>query len=203
MTRIIVFAKAPVPGTVKTRLAARLGPEAAARVHEVLVDRTLAMATPAAPGQVELCVAPDLPHPFFRACQTRFGVSLSGQGDGDLGARMYRAIARAVPRGPVVLIGTDCPAMDGPYLRSALAALEESSLVIGPAEDGGYVLIGARGAIDPWLFDGIVWGGSGVLAATRERIARLRIRHTELPVLWDVDVPADYERWQALEKGAA
>ena len=195
MTPIIVFAKAPVPGTVKTRLAPRLNGAAGARLHTELVERTLRTAVDGGLGAVELCCAPDTQHPFFTQCATRFGVTLAAQGDGDLGARMARALSRHLAAtGPAILIGTDCPALDADYLRAAARALESHDVVIGPAEDGGYVLVAARRVIDA-MFADIAWGTASVLATTRARLAQARVRHHELATRWDLDRPADYDRY--------
>lgn len=202
--RIVVFAKAPVPGTVKTRLAGRFGDAGAASIHVELVERTLAVATSAGAALVELCCAPDPSHGFFAACARRFGVMLEGQGKGDLGARMHRALARGVATGaPVVLVGTDCPVMSADYLGDAIDRLARGArCVLGPAEDGGYVLVGARERVEPAMFDGIAWGTGAVLASTRERLRTAGIPWEELPTLWDVDHPADVARWRQSEADA-
>jgi rSAM/selenodomain-associated transferase 1 len=200
-TRVIVFAKAPVPGTVKTRLAPRFGADGAAALHVELVERALDVACAAAIGPVELCCAPDAGHPFFAEAAARHGIDLAVQGAGDLGARMHRALARSIARGAsrAVLIGTDCPAMSPTYLASAAAALGDAApVVLGPAEDGGYVLVGARDRVPEVLFDRIAWGTADVLATTRLRLADAGLAWHELPTLWDVDHPADVDRWRAL-----
>lgn len=195
-TPIIVFAKAPVPGLVKTRLAVRIGDIAAARLHAALVERTLATARDAALGRVELCCAPDVDAPFFRDCEQRFGVGLTAQGEGDLGARMHRALARVLARdGCALLIGTDCPAMDAHYLAAAADALREGArVVLGPAEDGGYVLVGAREAVVPEMFVNMRWGQSTVLGVTRDRLRAAGVAWRELATSWDVDRPEDFDR---------
>lgn len=200
-TRVLVFAKAPVPGTVKTRLAPRHGAEGAAALHVELVERALEVACAAAVGPVELCCAPDATHPFFAVCAARHGVVLAPQGTGDLGARMHRALGRAIASGAsrAVLIGTDCPVMTPAYLAGAATALAESApIVLGPAEDGGYVLVGARDRVPDALFDRIEWGTADVLATTRLRLADAGLDWHELATLWDVDHPADVDRWRAL-----
>jgi hypothetical protein len=195
-TRIIVFARAPVPGEAKTRLIPALGAEGAARLHARLVERTLATACAAGVGAVELCCAPDAAHPFFAACAARFGVALTAQGAGDLGARMHRALAAGLP---AALVGSDCPAMTPDYLRAADAALrDDCDLVLGPAEDGGYTLVGAN-RLDPGCFGHIAWGGAGVMAAQRLRLRACGLRWTELAPLWDVDRPGDLERLRVLQ----
>lgn len=190
---VIVFARAPQPGAAKTRLIPRLGAAGAAELHARMTRRALDTARAAFPGAVELCCAPDAAHPFFRDIG---GVRLGEQGAGGLGERMHRALVRA--SGPALLIGSDCPALTPGYLHAAAAALENGAeAVLGPAEDGGYVLIGARQSV-PALFAGIGWGSAGVLDAQRERLRALGWRWAELAPLWDVDRPADLERLRGL-----
>ncbi len=191
----IVFAKAPQPGGVKTRLIPALGAAGAALLHERLVARTLRTATAAGVGPVELCCAPDAAHPFLASAAAGLGLPLTGQGGGDLGARMHRAAARALNNASgVILIGCDCPALTPQYLRAARAALDEGwDVALGPAEDGGYVLL-ALARIDPALFDRIPWGGPDVMAITVARCAALRWRWRQLETLWDIDRPEDLVR---------
>lgn len=189
--RVIVFAKAPVPGAVKTRLVPALGAVGAARLHERLVDRALETACAAALGPVELCCAPDRAHPFFAARAARFGVVLTEQGEGDLGDRMHRALAARLP---AVLTGADCPAMTPEYLRQAAGALAAGyDAALGPAADGGYVLVAAA-RIDPAAFARIRWGGADVMEEQRARLRALGWRWRELPMLWDLDRPEDLAR---------
>jgi len=193
--RVVVFAKAPEPGKVKTRLIPALGEAGAAALHRRLVTHSLRVATEAQVGSVELWCAPDAGDPFFLECERRFGVSLRSQGEGDLGARMQRAFGAALARAPrAILVGGDIPALSAQYLRDAERALVAGNdAVIGPAEDGGYVLIGLS-RCDAELFREIPWSGPEVLPETRRRIAALRWRLIELPALWDVDRPEDLER---------
>lgn len=189
--RVIVFARAPVAGAAKTRLIPSLGAEGAARLHERLVDRALATACAARLGPVELCCAPDRTHPFFVSRAARFGVSLTEQGAGDLGERMQRALASDLP---AVLVGTDCPALTPDYLREAAGAIAAGcDAVLGPAEDGGYVLV-AAGRIRPEAFAHIRWGGPDVMDEQRARLRALDWRWVELRTLWDVDRPEDLAR---------
>jgi len=193
--RIVVFAKAPAPGRVKTRLIPTLGEAGAAALHRRLVMHTLRAAQEADLGPVELWCAPDTHHAFFSECERGFGVSLHSQCEGDLGARMRRALEEVLGRAErAILVGSDIPALSAQYLRDAERALSGArDVVIGPAEDGGYVLIGLKRS-DPELFRDIPWGEPEVLAETRGRIAALRWRCFELPALWDVDRPEDLER---------
>ncbi len=190
-----MFARAPVPGRVKTRLAPLLGEAGAARLHAYLVERALRTALAARCGVVELHCAPRVRHPFFAALARRYDLRLRVQGGGDLGARMRRAFERVLHKaGAAILIGSDCPALRPADLRAALCALlAGADIVLAPAEDGGYALVGLR-RVRAALFAGIDWGGPRVLEQTRRAIARLGWRAIELRTLWDVDRPADVAR---------
>ena len=192
--RVAVFAKAPVAGQVKTRLAPLLGREGAARLHARLVHHALGEARSAAIGPVELWCAPDTSHAFFAECARQFDVRLRAQGEGDLGARMARTFAAVHAEGAaLVLVGSDCPALGRDGIRAAADALAESDVAIAPAEDGGYGLIAMARCAAP-VFEGIAWGTSTVMAETRARLDRAGIAWRELPRTWDVDHPEDYER---------
>jgi len=184
--RILLFAKAPVAGRVKTRLVPALGEEGAARLARRMLCATLREAQ-ASGLDVELCGEPDarLWGPVS------LGVALSAQGEGDLGERLSRASRRTIAAGaPVLLIGADCPALDAARLRAAAAALERHDAVLHPARDGGYVLLGLR-RFDPSLFDGIGWSGPDVAAQTIARIRALGWTLDLRETLADVDAPAD------------
>jgi uncharacterized protein len=192
--RIAVFAKAPVPGEVKTRLRALLGDAGAASLHASLVRRALAVAVGSGVGPVELHCAPHEGHPFFASCVEEFPLRLERQRGADLGERMRGAFQRAGAEGDaLIVLGSDCPALGIAHLRAARAALADHDAVIVPAEDGGYVLIGLNAPCDA-LFEGIDWGSDTVLAQTRTRLAHANLRWAELPALWDVDRPEDYAR---------
>ena len=196
---IIVFAKAPQAGAVKTRLIPLLGAEGAAALHRQLVHRTLFTATGAGLGPVELHAAPAINDAFLQDSARRFGVALAPQRGGDLGARMGNAFDDGLARhGRVIIIGTDCPVLTVQHLHGAQAALAAGNdAVLIPAEDGGYALIGLT-RCDNRLFENITWGGDSVLAATRERLKVLKWRWHELETLWDIDRPEDYRRWSEL-----
>jgi len=191
----MVFARASVPGEVKTRLIPALGEAGAAALHRRLVSHCLRAARDSRLGPVELWCAPGVDDVFFRECERRLGVSLRSQQGGDLGERMQGAFESALARSRrAILVGSDVPALSPRYLRDADRALAEGEdAVVGPAEDGGYVLIGLSRA-DAELFRGIPWGGPEVLAETRRRVAALAWRLRELPALWDVDRPEDLAR---------
>ena len=197
--RIAVFAKAPVPGEVKTRLIPALGAEGAARLHRRLVRHALSVARAASaaagPASVQLWCAPDATHGFFAGCAAEFGASLHAQGPGDLGERMARCFASG--DGASLLIGSDIPAMDAACLDAAAAALAEQDAVFVPAEDGGYVLVGLRaglGTVRDAVFRDIEWSSARVMQQTRERLRAAGLRWRELPPLWDLDRPEDLAR---------
>jgi len=194
-TAVIVFARAPRPGAVKTRLIPLLGAEEAAALHARLVTRALETARAASLRPIELHGTPDINDPFFRSCARDFAVALAAQAGGDLGARMLAAFESALAtHSRALLLGSDCPALAASHLREADRALREGTdAVFVPCEDGGYALIGLRSA-DARLFDGIAWGGENVMADTRTRLTGLGWRWRELETLWDVDRPEDYRR---------
>jgi len=189
---IAILAKAPIPGYANTRLIPAIGAHAAAALQERLTDRAVATALAAKVGPVTVWCTPDATHSTFVRLAIRERITLRVQPQGDLGARMLAATAAG--NGPVLVIGTDCPALTELHLRGAASALREGNdIIIIPAEDGGYVLIGTRTA-QPTLFSGIAWGTKSVLAETRARIVERLLVLTERPPLWDVDTEDDLAR---------
>jgi rSAM/selenodomain-associated transferase 1 len=194
-TAVVIFARAPRPGAVKTRLIPLLGAEGAAALHARLVKRTLETARAASLRPIELHGTPDVNDPFFRSCAGHFAVALAAQAGGDLGARMLAAFASVLAtHSRALLLGSDCPALAASHLRQADRALREGSdAVFVPCEDGGYALIGLQRP-EARLLDGIAWSGENVMADTRTRLTGLGWRWRELETLWDVDRPEDYAR---------
>ena len=196
-SRILIFAKAPQPGRVKTRLIPPLTSEQAADLHRDLLSETLERLAHADLAPLELWCAPAPELEPFGKLAARYGLDLHRQAEGDLGARMAGAAQEGLSRGnPVVLLGTDCPALDGDYVGAAMERLSgDLDAVLGPAEDGGYVLLGLK-SVAASLFAKMPWGSDRVAALTRERMAALRWKWTELPILWDLDRPADLDRYR-------
>ena len=194
-TVVIVFAKAPRPGEVKTRLVPLLGAEGAAALHAKLVKHTLDTVRAASLKDMELHCAPGVDDPFFGYCQGHYGVTLRPQVAGDLGARMHSAFESALAtHARALIVGTDCPALTARHLRQAEKALRDGAdAVFVPCEDGGYALVGLR-RVDAGIFSGISWGSDSVMAETRERLKQLGWNWRELETLWDVDRPEDYQR---------
>ena len=188
---IALLAKAPIAGVAKTRLIPALGPEGAARLQQRLL--MAAVQTALEVGTVTLWAAPDASHPAFQQFAPR--VRLACQPDGDLGARMLEAIA--AENRPVLVIGTDCPALTADHLRRSADLLHDGiDVVVNPAEDGGYVLIGMRRP-EPRLFAEMAWSMPTVMMETRRRLACLNLSWREPARLWDVDVPLDLQRMRA------
>jgi rSAM/selenodomain-associated transferase 1 len=190
---IAVLAKAPLTGLAKTRLIPALGADGAAALAARLIERAVAIAHTAALGPITLWCAPNEDHPLFAFMHENFGVTLSRQPDGDLGARMHTAVLAA--NGPVLVIGTDCPALTARHLREAADTLRDHDAVLIPVEDGGYVLIGLRQPCGS-LFPNMEWSTAAVMAETRKRLRALGLSWRELAPLWDVDTPEDFARLQ-------
>ena len=189
-TRIVIFAKAPVPGSVKTRLIPALGEDGAAELAQRMLADTVAHALAAGLGPPELCATPHPDDPAW-AGHLPAGVKLSDQGPGDLGQRLAAAAKRVIDGGErILLIGTDCPALDARRLQEAAAQLDRHDAVIHPALDGGYVLLGLK-RTDTSIFGDIAWSTRTVAATTIARIAALGWSLYVGETLQDVDEPAD------------
>ncbi|MES2631588.1 MAG: TIGR04283 family arsenosugar biosynthesis glycosyltransferase [Pseudomonadota bacterium] len=203
---VAIMAKAPIPGLAKTRLAPVIGVKAAARAQRRFTLQTLHVARQAALGPVRLWCAPDTRHVFFRALARRADVEQLTQSGGDLGDRLRQAMeqhfARGVqsPRVPLLIVGTDCPLLSPCHLQQAAQALDRHDVVLIPALDGGYVLIGMRRPI-PRVFDAVAWSTPQVLQQTRDRLRAANASWVELDPLWDVDEPPDWQRYQQLLAG--
>jgi uncharacterized protein len=192
-TTVIVFAKAPVPGLAKTRLAPALGADGAAALAARMLEHTVGQAVAAGLGPVEICAAPDAGHALFEHLAREHRVRLSAQDSGDLGERMHRAFERTLAPGrPALLIGADAPALDAAVLRQAAAALAGHDAVFVPALDGGYVLVGLH-QVDRRCFSGIAWSTPQVMQDTRDRLAAAGLSWAELSPLADVDEPTDLQ----------
>lgn len=186
-----MFVRAPAVGQVKTRLAAGIGREAALRVYRRLAEHTIREALAAGAAQVRVHHTPPDAGEAVRVWLGG-GPVLLPQAEGDLGARMRDAFARAFAEGfrRVVIIGSDLPGMQASLLCQALELLGEHEAVIGPAFDGGYYLLGLRAPVDG-VFEDIEWSTSGVLSATLERLREAGIDPAMLEPLRDVDTVDD------------
>jgi len=188
--RLVLFTRYPIPGMAKTRLIPALGPDGAAALHRRLTERALdTMQASGLPMELRVTGAP---LPAFQAWLGETP-ALVEQGEGDLGARMARAASGA----PVVLLGADVPDLSVRQIAAAAAALDHAQVVIGPAEDGGYYLLGLAAPL-PFLFEDMPWGTDVVLQRTLERLAAHGIVPVLLDTLADLDRPEDLARWPEL-----
>jgi rSAM/selenodomain-associated transferase 1 len=190
--RIVIFAKAPVAGAVKTRLIPALGAEAAATLAHRMLLETYKAALSVPNVATEICVSPAASDPAWRGLLPP-GAKASDQGEGDLGERLARAAGRVLGEGEsVVFVGTDCPDLTQARLREACRSLERYDAVIHPAFDGGYVLLGL-GRFDPSIFSGIEWSTSSVATATIGKVQALGWSLLVGETLRDIDEPEDLE----------
>ena len=200
--QLVVMARWPAPGRCKRRLSGGLGPARAARIQQVLTAHTLAVASQL--QGVEVVVATDGvgPRAARRWLGAPAGLRWVGQGRGSLGVRMQRQINRAIREGArsVVLIGSDLPQLEHADLAAGFACLGAAAgdgcdLVLGPADDGGYWLIGLHRS-QPSLFSGIHWGSDRVMGCTVERAEGLGLDVGLLATRRDLDWPKDLLPWR-------
>lgn len=191
--RLIIFTRYPEPGKTKTRLIPALGPEEAARLQRKLAESTFAVVNQVK-KQRRISVEVHYTGGNEEMMRQWLGPAaiLKQQGKGNLGARIARAFCEAFQSRMkrVLIIGTDCPGLTVEILLQALDALKSNDMVVGPAKDGGYYLIGLRFEI-PDLFKDIPWGTANVLESTLERAYRVGINPVLLETLEDVDRPED------------
>ena len=188
---LYIFAKAPIAGTVKTRLQPTYTAAQAAEIAVLLIRETVALAAANWDGPVYLATTPDTSHALFAELAARHVVTLRAQHGADLGARMHEAIAHGVAHhGAAAVIGCDVPHCPAQVLREAAARLARGRAVLGPSSDGGYYLIGLCQPRNE-LFTDIAWGGADVYATTLARARALGLEFETLPVLRDIDAPDD------------
>lgn len=203
MKALIVFLKSPRPGAVKTRLGAVIGMDRAASVYREIAGRILQEVILLAKEDVEplLFVAPGSDPDEVRSWAGGSAEVLLQEGE-SLGVRMEHAFATAFVRGARrgVIVGTDVPGLHADLIRRAFRDLEHHDLVLGPATDGGYYLLGMKPPVKD-VFGGIRWSSPGVAAETRERAARAGLKVALLPPLSDIDTFEDYQAWQSRRSG--
>lgn len=191
---LCIFARVPARGRVKRRLAAGIGEGAALEAYITLVEDTLTRLARVPRVAGELWVD-DVPDDLCRRWARRWRLPLQGQRGGDLGARMNHALCAGLTAAPrALVVGTDCPDIDAGYVLAALDSLQGHDVVLGPAADGGYGLVGARRPV-PELFDDVPWGTAEVLSATLAAAAESGLAVALLPEIHDVDDAADWQRY--------
>jgi len=189
-TCVCVFAKAPVSGQVKTRLLPVISEQQACLIHERLIRHCLSQ-TQSFDWQSQLW-STDISHPYVQACTEEYPISLHTQQGVDLGERMAFTVNKSLENvNYVIIIGTDCPSIDVAFIQEAVSKLKAGfDVVLGPAEDGGYVLIGFSVAADG-VFNNIEWGTNQVLELTRMRLREAKLNWHELAIQRDIDRPED------------
>lgn len=196
---LLLFAKAPRAGAVKTRMQPYLSADTAAQLAAQMLADTVANACANWPGEVALCVRPRADEPVFAELAARHGIAVEAQTGDDLGSRMLNALAAGIGRaGAAAVMGCDVPHCPAAVLAAAHTLLVRGENPIGAAADGGFYLLGLQRA-RPALFAGVQWSGPAVLATVRARAATAGIAGielTDLPPLRDIDRPADL-RWLA------
>lgn len=195
--QLIVFVKAPQQGKCKTRLIPLLGEKKTTIFYESLVLNCFKNLKSLQNTIIQIHAYPDTQHDFLKKLGMNNNAQMHNQKGEDLGERMLNAMQQALQTSAqVVLIGTDCPAIDNEYIESAFNALEHHDIVFGPAADGGYVLIGAK-TIDPVIFDNISWSTDKVLEQSLNRADVAGYKVQLLHTLNDIDTPDDYLQYQA------
>jgi len=195
--QLIVFIKSPEPGKCKTRLIPYLTAQQACEFYKSLVINCMNTIDALSDIDIALYVYPDNQHPFIKTLQLNRPLSLHNQQGNNLGERMHHAIHNSLKTyKQCVLIGTDCPVLDAAYINKAFKALQQHDMVLGPAKDGGYVLIGAT-KIQAELFANINWGSDRVLQQSLNNNSTAGYNTHLLNTLWDIDTPEDYLHYQS------
>ncbi len=197
---LLLFTRYPEPGRTKTRLIPHLGPEGAAALQRAMTEHVLGKVTAAA-QQLPLAIEVHFAGGTEAQMQDWLGdrATYCPQGEGDLGARLGAAFKQnfAVGRAGAIAIGSDCPALGTAHLAAALKALQSADVVLGPATDGGYYLVGLRQP-QPALFEAIAWGTGQVLAQTLAAATSHGLAVELLIPLTDIDRPEDLPQWEQI-----
>lgn len=194
-TRLLIFAKAPIPGQCKTRLIPFMNAEQASQLHAQLVSHTLEKFAQEPLCKVALWCTPDIQHDFFQHLHHQHGISLHKQSNGDLGTKMANAAKQSLETCRyTIIIGTDCPALTRTHIKTVIEDLKggnDASLI--PAGDGGYVLIGLQ-RFDPSIFENIDWGTDTVMQQTVAKLNDLGWRWQRHKALNDIDRADDVKQ---------
>ena len=201
---LILFAKPPIAGQVKTRLQPEYTPERAAEIAAYMIRATVELAVSAWPGDVTLQTWPDINHPLFQELAREFHIRLTPQTGDDLGARMLDALRGGVERhGGAAVMGCDVPHCGWDILDQANDWLAHGQNILGPTEDGGYYFIGLQQA-RPELFENMPWGSNQVLSMTLARAEAIGIEFELMTKLRDIDTARDLwlvaQKYESLKK---
>jgi hypothetical protein len=185
---ICIFAKPPIPGSVKTRLIPELGPERAAELAEAFLEDTVAMVRTVFWAECIIAATKTFERPYFKPEEVWL------QSEGDLGDRLEKVLRLALKRRPIVLaIGADSPGLPAAFLESAREALKTADAVLGPSADGGFYLIGLKDC-PVGVLDGIQWSHSTTLAATTAKLGQFGMKTVLINPWFDIDSHQDLER---------
>lgn len=198
-SKIIIFCKSPVLGTVKTRMQPFLTQEDSVVLHKSLAIKTIDLAVKSNLSPVQVWCSPDFSHEFFLDVLEQYPVTLHKQMGNDLGQKMSYSLSSILEESEsAILIGTDCPSFTSDDFEEALVAMNnDADIVISPAEDGGYTLVGMNHFV-PEVFEGIDWGTETVFEKTASNISVLNKRFAILDTQWDIDRPEDLQRYKKI-----
>lgn len=186
---LLTFGKAPVPGTVKTRLQAEIGPEKTVEIYKSFIREILSIIKGVNNVDRFLGCAPSKDHDFFTEMAQLYNIETFDQRGSNLGEKIINAFNDYFSTGynSIVLIGSDSPTMPAEYIEMAYQKLEDNDFVVGPCCDGGMYLVGAKQKLDPVIFQDIPWDTSEVLNLVLEKLFNRNIRFALLPFWYDVD----------------
>lgn len=190
---LIIFAKAPIPGKVKTRLQTHLSPEECATLHKSFVIDTVRLAKKINGADIFLYCSPGIEHPFFQKVSQDFDVGLAAQVGENLGERLDNAINNGLKAGykKIVIIGSDSPDLPYEYIEDGFGMLDLYDMVVGPCRDGGYYLIGGKSELP--VFNDMPWGSSQILKMTLKKTQEYGIKYSLLPEWYDIDTWEDLQ----------
>lgn len=191
---LIIFAKAPIPGQVKTRLQAHLSPEECRDLYASFIIETVKQAKKIIKADIFLFCHPDIEDLFFQKVSAGFGIRLIAQNGNDLGERMDNAIKDGLKMGynKVVVIGSDSPDLPYEYVEDGFERLGSFDMVVGPCRDGGYYLIGGRRELP--VFNSIPWSSDKVFEMTLEKARKHGITFSVLKEWYDIDSWEDLQQ---------
>jgi len=197
---IIIFAREPVVGQVKTRLIPALGQEGATELYTHLLTYALNNVITSNLSSVELCITPESQPDYFSHMSGYEHFDLSFQEGSDLGMRMYNALVQGLKQySKVILMGTDCPFLTKDDLQEAITSLDTHDMVYSPASDGGYVLVGAKKVV-PEVFENIEWGTDQVMIQSRQALIENQMSWQELSEQDDIDLQSDLIKLEQLNE---
>lgn len=192
---LIIFAKAPVPGHVKTRLQTHFSAEECAELHASFIIASIRVAKTVERPDIFLFCHPGITSPFFQKVSSDFGIRLISQNGKDLGERMANAIRDTLTDGykKILIIGSDSPDLPPEYIEEGFKRLDSSDMVIGPSVDGGYYLLG--GKRDLPVFDGIPWSSNKVFEMTLNKALEHSLTFSILDEWYDIDTWEDLQKY--------